>query len=118
MKGFAHTIPVTKSTVDARTGQVENVQEVRFGLMPPAAGKCQVCNVDHDPLLFHDCQSLFYQYAFFGRQRRWPTWADASAHCEPHIVAALKDVLADNKLAWSEPPAGVAPIAHLGVAAE
>ncbi|MFN3624961.1 MAG: DUF5131 family protein, partial [Hyphomicrobium sp.] len=62
--------------------------------------------VAHEPHLFHHCPSLFYQYAFYGRQRRWPTWADASAHCEPLIVDALKDVLAANKMKWSEPLLG------------
>lgn len=114
MDGFKHTIPVAMQTVDAATGTVQSTQEVRWGMMPPAADKCQVCAVDHEPHLFHDCRSLFYQYAFYGRQRRWPTWADAAAHCEPLIVDALKDVLNSNGLQWSEPPEGVAPIAHLG----
>jgi hypothetical protein len=114
MEGFKHTIPTTMQTVDMATGTVQKTEEVRWGMMPPAADKCQVCAVAHEPHLFHDCRSLFYQYAFYGRQRRWPTWADTCAHCEPLIVDALKDTLASNNIKWSEPPDGVAPIAHLG----
>jgi hypothetical protein len=56
-----------------------------WSLLPPAEGLCQVCAVDHEPWQAHNQQSLFYQYAFFREHGRWPTWADAFAHCEPEL---------------------------------
>lgn len=114
MQGFKHTMPVSMQTIDMATGTVQKTEDVSWGIIPPAADKCQVCAVAHEPHLFHDCRSLFYQYAFYGRQRRWPTWADATAHCEPLIVDALKDTLASNNINWTDPPDGAQPIAHLG----
>jgi hypothetical protein len=29
----------------------------------------------------HNQQSLYWQYWFYGQHGRWPTWADAMAHC-------------------------------------
>lgn len=120
MKGFEHMLPVELTTVDMRTGKAEKVETVKFGIIPPPVDRCQVCAVKHEPHLFHDCQSLFYQYAFHGRHGRWPTWADASAHCDALVVGMLQEVLLSHapRLKWSEPPADVAAIAHLGEAAE
>ena len=73
------TMPITMRTVDASTGLETDATEVTWQLLPPAADACQVCACKHAPHLFHDCQSIYYQYAFYGRQRRWPSWADASA---------------------------------------
>ena len=116
MDSFDHKLPVEKTTVNAATGRVESVDTVNFGIMPPPSDKCQVCAIDHEPELMHDCQSLFYQYAFYGRHGRWPTWTDASCHCETHIIEALKKVVASHDWKWTEPPAGENPIAHLGEA--
>lgn len=116
MAGFEHTLPVTQTTVDARTGAVIKTEDVKFAILPSPVDRCQVCGKDHQPHLYHDCQSLFYQYAFYGRHGRWPTWADACAHCTPEAVAHLKSIIAGHapRLQWSEPPEGIAPIAHLG----
>lgn len=118
MDDFKHTLPVETKTINGCTGEVTKVETTRFGILPPPSNKCQVCAVAHEPHLFHDCQSLFYQYAFYGRHGRWPTWADASAHCSPEVIDALKDVLLSHapKLKWSEPEEGVPLIAHLGEA--
>lgn len=56
-----------------------------FQLLPPAPGVCQECARDHDPRLPHDQQSMFWQYSFYGKHGRWPSWEDAMAHCEPEI---------------------------------
>jgi hypothetical protein len=54
-------------------------------LLPPAPGKCQQCAVDHEPELPHNQQSLHYQYWFYLRNQRWPTWTDAMRHCTPEM---------------------------------
>ncbi len=45
-------------------------------------GVCQECAVDHPLEAPHNQQSLYYQYKFRGEHGRWPTWADAIAHCD------------------------------------
>lgn len=73
-----------------------------FKLLPPKKDRCQVCASDHEPEQPHNQQSIYYQYNFYGQNARWPTWADAIAHCTPEIQAAWKREL--QKLgAWSEP---------------
>lgn len=57
-----------------------------FTLLPAADGKCPDCATAHDPQLPHNQQSMFWQYRFYGVHDRWPTWADAIAHCEDHIA--------------------------------
>lgn len=52
-------------------------------LLPPKPGVCQECAVDHSPEEPHNQQSLCYQYHFYQRHERWPTWLDAMAHCAP-----------------------------------
>jgi hypothetical protein len=51
-------------------------------LLSAKEGTCPECATDHPPHLPHNQQSLFYQYDFFGKHGRWPTWADAMAHCD------------------------------------
>lgn len=51
-------------------------------LLPPPPGVCQECAVQHDPSQPHNKDSLYYQYSFFARHNRWPTWRDAIAHCD------------------------------------
>ena len=96
------TLPVTCETVDASTGKVEKTETVKFGILPPKAGYCSVCGTDHEPAMPHNAQLLYYQYAFYGEHGRWPTWADAVAHCAPETQAAWKAEL--TRLGhWSEP---------------
>jgi len=71
-------------------------------LLPCAPDVCQECAVDHKPEEAHNCQSLYYQYKFYGEHGRWPTWADAIAHCEPKIRDLWKQLLMERN-AWSEP---------------
>jgi hypothetical protein len=35
----------------------------------------------------HNQQSMYYQYRFYGIHGRWPTWADAVAHCDDEMKA-------------------------------
>lgn len=63
-------------------------------LLPPAPDKCQTCAAEHAPEEPHDCGSLYYQYVFFAQHGRWPTWADAMAHCAPDVQALWRKELA------------------------
>ncbi len=50
-------------------------------------GQCGECAVIHEPAMPHNQESLFWQYSFREKNGRWPTWADAMAHCEPEMKA-------------------------------
>lgn len=94
-------IPVPTQVVDATSGKVLEEKTTAFHLMPPAPGKCQMCAVEHEPAQPHNAQSLYYQYAFYAEHGRWPTWADAIAHCAPDMQAFWKKALLDIG-AWKE----------------
>lgn len=108
------TVPVKTQTINAATGEVIDERATPFKLMPPPAGACQVCARKHDPLLPHDKTSLYYQYAFYGALGRWPTWADACAHCDPEVTEQWKKALAAAGHSWSRPPDGYNPVRDLG----
>jgi len=61
-----------------------------FALVPAAPGTCQECAVDHPPEAPHNRDSLFYQYKFYNKHGRWPTWEDALAHCEDVVKEAWR----------------------------
>lgn len=63
----------------------ENFGFKLLGQTPP--GTCPMCAVKHDPEQPHDNQSLAYQYKFYDEHGRFPTWADAMAHCSDDIKA-------------------------------
>ena len=75
-------------------------------LLPPAPGTCPICAIVHDSDAPHDRQSLYYQMRFKGLRGRWPTWADAAAHCTPEVQAAWKEALESRGREWSEPDDG------------
>ena len=77
-------------------------------LLPPKPGTCPICATKHEAHLPHNAQSLYYQYRFYGVRGRWPTWADALAHCTSEMQAYWREALREN---WTEPPEGVDPIA-------
>lgn len=64
--------------------------------MPTPEGTCPECAVDHTPEQPHNQQSLAYQYNFYNQHGRWPTWADALAHCPPYVRAAWVEGLGDH----------------------
>lgn len=55
-----------------------------FYLLPPPRG-CIECGREHEPGEPHDPQQLQYQYTFYDREGRWPTWNDALQHCSPEV---------------------------------
>jgi hypothetical protein len=76
---------------------VKVVDLVRDGiLLPPKAGVCQTCAVDHDPSLPHNRDSLYFQYAFYKEHGRWPTWLDAMAHCTPEMRSQWTKLLGER----------------------
>ena len=56
-------------------------------LVPPLPDVCQECATKHDPEMPHNQQSLYYQYYFYSKHGRWPTWKDAMAHCSDEMKA-------------------------------
>ena len=56
-------------------------------------GTCSMCAVKHEPEQPHNQKSLAYQYKFFDQHGRWPTWADAMAHCSEEIKAFWVEAL-------------------------
>lgn len=67
-----------------------------FSLLPPASDVCQQCAVKHEPWQAHNQQSMFWQYWFYNENGRWPTWADAIAHCGPEVKARWIEELAKH----------------------
>lgn len=77
--------------------QVKVIDMLKEGmLLPPPADTCQECAVKHEPQMPHNQQSLFYQYSFRKKNDRWPTWADAMAHCAPEMRAQWTSMLAER----------------------
>jgi len=74
-------------------------------LLPPPEGTCPICAVAHAPEAPHNAQSVYYQYRFYGVRGRWPTWADAVAHCEPETRTRWEHLLRERGV-WSEPEDG------------
>ena len=76
--------------------------KARFMLLPPKPDVYQECATKHDPLLPHNRDSLYYQYAFYAKAGRWPTWADAMEHCPPEIKEAWTQELEDRGIEVGE----------------
>ena len=83
-----------------------------FQLLPPDPATCELCAVNHRHTEAHNAASLFYQYRFYGQWGRWPTWADAIAHCSTDVQTLWKRLLQD-RCAWTEPADGSAPISEI-----
>lgn len=108
------SIPVQRQTIDSETGNVIDQRAIPMHMMPPAKDVCQVCATKHGPLEPHNQPSLYYQMAFYGALGRWPTWADATAHCDPHVAKQWRAALESLGHKWSRPPDGFLPVCDLG----
>jgi hypothetical protein len=84
------SLEVPTEVRDAETGELIEQKTTQFMIMPAPPGTCPECAVDHPPELPHNQQSLRYQYTFYAQRGRWPTWADALAHCSPEMQAIWK----------------------------
>lgn len=47
-------------------------------------GRCEACGREHEPAHPHDMDSQSYARWFYAQHCRFPTWADAMAHCPDH----------------------------------
>lgn len=65
-------------------------------LLPPKPGTCPTCAAYHKPDQPHNRDSLYYQMKFRRKYGRYPTWADAMAHCEKYIQKIWIDNLAER----------------------
>jgi hypothetical protein len=65
-------------------------------LLPPKAGVCQCCAVDHPEHYPHDQTSIYFQYWFYNRSGRWPTWHDAARHCDSELRAEWFRLLGED----------------------
>ena len=59
-------------------------------------GTCPECAKKHDPGQPHDKSSLIYQYKFYDKHGRWPTWKDAMEHCSDEVKAFWIDALREH----------------------
>ena len=59
-------------------------------------GQCEACAVKHNPDEPHNQQSMYYQYWFRQRHKRWPTWKDAMAHCNAKMKKLWKEGLREH----------------------
>ena len=65
-----------------------------FGKMPD--GACTECAVKHSPEQPHNRDSLAYQYKFHDEHGRWPTGADAMAHCPEEVKKVWTQALREQ----------------------
>ena len=91
-------IPVTVTTLNVETGEKVSTKATHVDVLvrPVPEGACATCGRRHAPEAPHDAQSLRYQYQFYAKHERWPTWADAMAHCPPHMKIVWTDALAKH----------------------
>ena len=57
-------------------------------------GTCPECAVVHEADQPHNKESLHYQYTFFQKHDRWPTWMDAMDHCADYTKTEWSELLA------------------------
>ncbi|MFT8710441.1 MAG: hypothetical protein ABF820_13525 [Sporolactobacillus sp.] len=72
---------------------------MKMTLLPPKPGVCQKCAADHDLGQPHNQQSLYWQYWFYDKYSRWPTWEDAMAHCTDEVKQFWIDELKERGVA-------------------
>ena len=70
----------------------------KLQLMPPAPHLCQVCGSDHGAGEAHDPTSVYYQYAFYENNGRYPSWRDSIAHLDAEHQQHWLDELAEQGL--------------------
>ena len=65
-----------------------------LGNTPP--GTCPFCAVTHPPEQPHNQESLTWQYKYYDAHGRFPTWADAMAHCTSEMQAFWVEALKEH----------------------
>jgi hypothetical protein len=71
-------------------------------ILPAPEGTCPICATAHPPEYPHNQRSVFYQYKFYQENGRFPTWADALAHCTPLIRVFFIEALAKRGIIVDE----------------
>jgi hypothetical protein len=71
-------------------------------LVPCKGGNCPECATEHEPWEPHNL-CLYYQYHFYGQHQRFPTWADAMAHCTDKVKASTIEVLKEHGVSVVQP---------------
>lgn len=71
---------------------MDSFEEIK--IKAPRPGACKICATVHKPGQPHDRDSLYYQNWFRKRHKRFPTWADAMAHCTEDVKAEYTAILA------------------------
>lgn len=95
MKTETTTKPETTPPLRAATGS-GHLGGFKLLRAPMKDGQCPECAVVHEPEMPHNQQSLFWQYNFMEKNGRWPTWADALAHCSTEMRAQWVTALAEH----------------------
>jgi hypothetical protein len=90
----ARRVCIEKGLEDYMGHLKEKCGMTMFGKTPP--GTCPECATAHGPAEPHNQQSLAYQYKFYVQHGRWPTWADAMAHCSDEVKTLWRDALAEQ----------------------
>jgi hypothetical protein len=79
-------------------------------MLPTKPGVCPECAVAHEATQPHNAESMTYQYSFYDRHGRWPTWGDAMAHCSAEVQAFWRKALAERGVsAEALQPAAASP---------
>ena len=61
-----------------------------FMILPPKPGTCSICGSEHESHFPHNALSLYYQYRFYIKHERFPTWDDACAHVSTDVLDLFK----------------------------
>lgn len=72
-----------------------------LGMTPE--GTCPECATAHPEWKPHNQQSLTYQYKFYDKHGRFPTWADAMEHCSETVKGLWKAELLKKGIKVGEP---------------
>lgn len=75
-----------------------------FTMLHTKPGTCPECGVAHDPNQPHNRDSLTYMYRFFDKHGRFPSWADAMAHCSADVKAFWRAQLTARGVEVGEEP--------------
>lgn len=83
--------------------QVKEIPFESMRMLPPKPGVCPECAVNHRPDQPHNPESLYYQMRFRQKHGRFPTWADAMAHCDARVKKMWIDALAERGVIVENP---------------
>jgi hypothetical protein len=72
-----------------------------LGMTPE--GTCPECATAHPEWQPHNQQSLTYQYKFYDKHGRFPTWEDAMEHCSETVKGLWKTELLKKGIKVGEP---------------